>query len=445
VASGLRVASPAATLARLEPQISPLTGVVKWLTEVIGDPDGLLHGYSAGHSLSLGPDTLRWLRRSLNAHARGKGATDQEARVSALGEAIERYCGVFHEDVTCRRATYAELGGQAIHPHRCLNFSARQYERREALNAGGADGYLHMVPRPFPEDLELDWVALWSLIDEEVRYLPAALCYYAHRDVERHLYCAGDSSGCAAGTVLEEAVLHAFLELVERDAVAMWWYNQVVRPAVDLDSCGDPYLARVRDRHARDGRELCALDLTSDLGLPVIAAVSRRLDGPAEELLFGFGAHLDPAAALRHAVNEVNQFLPSVARHGPDGRTHYAWHDEAAIRFWRDETLASQPQLGPDRAVRPRRLGELPCVAVTDLYDGLRACLEIVRRKGLDLLVLDQSRADVDLAVARVVVPGMRHFWRRLGPGRLYDVPVQLGWLDTPKAEDELNRVSIFF
>jgi oxazoline/thiazoline synthase len=47
--------------------------------------------------------------------------------------------------------------------------------------------------------------------------------------------------------------------------------------------------------------------------------------------------------------------------------------------------------------------------------------------------------------VARVVVPGLRHFWRRLAPGRLYDVPVSLGWLDRPRAETELNPISIFF
>ena len=28
--------------------------------------------------------------------------------------------------------------------------------------------------------------------------------------------------------------------------------------------------------------------------------------------------------------------------------------------------------------------------------------------------------------MVRVIAPGLRHFWRRLGPGRLYDVPVEL-------------------
>jgi ribosomal protein S12 methylthiotransferase accessory factor len=72
-------------------------------------------------------------------------------------------------------------------------------------------------------------------------------------------------------------------------------------------------------------------------------------------------------------------------------------------------------------------------------------CLDATRRLGLDVLVLDQSRPDIDLSVTRVVVPGFRHFWRRLGPGRLYDVPVRLGWVPAPTAEADLNPTSIFF
>jgi len=38
-----------------------------------------------------------------------------------------------------------------------------------------------------------------------------------------------------------------------------------------------------------------------------------------------------------------------------------------------------------------------------------------------------------------VIVPGMRHFYRRFAPGRLYDVPVKVGFRDSPIPESELN------
>ena len=62
----------------------------------------------------------------------------------------------------------------------------------------------------------------------------------------------------------------------------------------------------------------------------------------------------------------------------------------------------------------------------------------------MEVLVLDQTRPDFGLPVVKVIVPGLRHFWRRLGPGRLYDVPVALGRLDAPLGESALNTYAMF-
>jgi ribosomal protein S12 methylthiotransferase accessory factor len=60
-------------------------------------------------------------------------------------------------------------------------------------------------------------------------------------------------------------------------------------------------------------------------------------------------------------------------------------------------------------------------------------------------MVLDQTRPDIGLNVVKVIIPGMRTFWTRFGQGRLYDIPVKLGWLDAPLAEEELNQTNIPF
>jgi ribosomal protein S12 methylthiotransferase accessory factor len=43
----------------------------------------------------------------------------------------------------------------------------------------------------------------------------------------------------------------------------------------------------------------------------------------------------------------------------------------------------------------------------------------------------------------RVVAPGLRHFWARFGPGRLYDVPLRAGWLSRALDEGELNPFAV--
>ena len=87
---------------------------------------------------------------------------------------------------------------------------------------------------------------------------------------------------------------------------------------------------------------------------------------------------------------------------------------------------------------------DFPNIATDDLCDDVLACQALVERQGLEMLVLDQTRPDIGLPVVKVIVPGLRHFWARLAPGRLYDVPVQLGWLPRPLAEHELNPIPMF-
>jgi ribosomal protein S12 methylthiotransferase accessory factor len=72
------------------------------------------------------------------------------------------------------------------------------------------------------------------------------------------------------------------------------------------------------------------------------------------------------------------------------------------------------------------------------------ACVKLAEALGLETLVLDQTRSDVGLSVVKVIVPGMRQFWARFGEGRLYDVPVKMGWLKKRLTEEQLNPVRFF-
>jgi ribosomal protein S12 methylthiotransferase accessory factor len=89
-------------------------------------------------------------------------------------------------------------------------------------------------------------------------------------------------------------------------------------------------------------------------------------------------------------------------------------------------------------------LSGFPRIAHRDLREDVRWCQRVVEQRDMELLVLDQTRPDIDAAVVRVIVPGLRHFRARYAPGRLYDTPVALGWLAKPCAEAELNPLELF-
>jgi bacteriocin biosynthesis cyclodehydratase domain-containing protein len=436
---GHRVLAPEETLARHGHHVSPITGAVSMLERAAADGDGVLHVYLAGNNLARPYRDLAHLRGDLRSMSAGKGTSDSQARASALCEGLERYSGVFRGDEPRRPGRRADLGDAAIPLEDCLLFSARQYRERAARNAAGSR--FSFIPVPLGADAEIDWSPVWSLTRRETRYLPTAFCYYDYPQPRDRVYCVACSNGNAAGNTLEEAILQGFLELVERDSVALWWYNRVRRPGVDLDSFGEPYLGRLQDFLRQRGREFWALDLTADLGVPVFAAVSRRTDGPPEQIVLGFGAHLEPRIALLRAVTEMNQMLSSPLL-GPEAKGA-ADPDPETDRWLRTATAANQPYLCP-AAGPPRTAASYPREWADDVTEDVRACQARVERAGLEMLVLDQTRPEIGLPVAKVVVPGLRHFWARFAPGRLYDVPVRLGWLPRPLAEEELNPIPMF-
>ncbi len=433
------------TLAQTRHLISPITGIITWLVETTPETNGLHYTYSAGHSFAMVRDNLHWLQQSLNSRTGGKGRTQTQAQVSAVGEAIERYAAVYRGDEPVIRGSYRSLAPEAIHLQECLNFSARQYQQRHAWNEAQKGSYIHVVPNPLDETQELDWSPLWSLTAGHFRYLPSAFCYFGHPESAEFFFCAGDSSGTAAGNSLEEAILSGFLELVERDSAAIWWYNRLQRPAVDLTSFNLPYIKQLQHYYESLHREFWVIDITSDLGIPVFAAISRRVDRPVEDVIFGFAAHLDPEQALLGAIAEMNQFLPAVSQTDAQGNTRYNFVEPEAVQWWQTATVAEQPYLLPDPQAPARCKEDFPQLSSTSLSTNVQTCVDIAATAGLETLVLDQTRPDLALHSCRVVVPGLRHFWRRLGPGRLYDVPVKMGWLSQPHDEAQLNPFSIFF
>ncbi|MEU5980360.1 TOMM precursor leader peptide-binding protein [Streptomyces sp. NPDC047315] len=422
--------------------IDPLTGVVR---EISRDPRGpeFLNCFHAGHNPATSPNDLASVRFGLRSHSSGKGTTELHARVSALCEAVERHSGYFQGDEPTVRAAYRDVADTAVHPDDVQLFHPRQFAGRTEWNEHNAAA--HRVPEPFDEDVRLDWTPVWSLTSRRQRLLPTSLLYYNAPCPRGARTCFANSNGSAAGSCLEDAVVQGTMELIERDAVALWWYNRTPQPGVDLDAFDDPWTRRVRAGHAALHREVWALDLTTDIGVPAFAALSRRVDKAAEDITLGFGAHFDPRIALRRALTELNQMLPPVADVSADGRTGYACDDADALSWWRTATLANAPHLaprpaaasgwpgGPD-AVRRRR----------DLREDVTVLEQLLAARGLELLVLDQTRPDIGLPVVKVVVPGLRPFWTRFAPGRLYDVPVRLGRLDAPTRYEELNPVPLF-
>jgi ribosomal protein S12 methylthiotransferase accessory factor len=207
----------------------------------------------------------------------------------------------------------------------------------------------------------------------------------------------------------------------------LWWYNRVPRPAIDPLAAGEELAGHLSSRLASAGRTLHLLDLTTDLGMPAVAAISARHDGSA--VAFGFGAGLQVERAARRALLEMQQVLGAF---------------EADQNLWIDRWIAGinlhrEPWLAPAADAR----AAAGCVSAEGQPE-LARCVEMARRSGLEMLAANLTRPGVDIPTARVIVPGLRPAFPRFAPGRIYDAPCALGWRKEPLPEGELNPFPFF-
>ena len=448
---GHRHVSAAETLERFGGLISPISGIVSELRPVSSTMK-FAHVVLAGHNPAQTLESLNDLRRNLRSSSSGKGASLEQAKASGLGEALERFCAEDHPGISRERGSLREMqkryGDTVIAPNDVMRFSEQQFAERDQWNAKGSQ--FNRVPRPLDQDQEIDWTPIWSITRQRRCFLPTQLLMmveWRNGDLKGEnsdpWIAIGCSNGNAAGNTLEEAVLQGFLELVERDSVAIWWYNRLKRPGIDLASCGDTWITRMIHDYNAIGRDVWALDLTTDLGITNVAAFSRDRKGDAEHILMGFGCHLDPRIAVQRALAEMNQMLGTAdaARKGSFDEID----DLETLEWLKTATVVNQPWVLPDSDAPLRQVDALADHHTGDLLQDIQHCCACVEAHGLEVLVLDQTRELVGLPVVKVVVPGLRHFWARYGSGRLYDVPVRMGQLPQPLTEEQLNPIPIFF
>lgn len=368
----------------------------------------------------------------------GVALTREHARRAAIGEIVERYCAAFHDRRLLRVGAYDTLDAPAVDPERIALFSGPQH----AAASPQSDGLGSFRPwpyAPFSRGTRAAWVAGWRLGAQEVALVPAALVYFPYWYGADEPYVADSAStGLSAGRTLASAVLGGLCEVVERDALAVLWYNQLVRPRVRLDL--DDHLGRVyRHRFASPGLEFHIVDATSDLGIPTMLACC--VD-PRGGTAVGAATHLDPTTAAIKALLEAAQARVALKREGVVGApTRYAT-DFGDVREFTDHARAySWPEprrhvefLWSSAVARPiAESGVSPTSAAPPAM--VSDCLGRLADAGLEAIAVDLTTADVAALgyhVVRVVVPGAvplgaRHAAPLLGGRRLREVPGRLG------------------
>jgi ribosomal protein S12 methylthiotransferase accessory factor len=369
----------------------------------------------------------------------GLQANEGLARLVAIVEGLERYCGLFpfSPDII---AAYQDVCGQALLPTALPLFSEAQYEQ------------LGFPFHRFRPDEPLSWVWGYSLTRGLPQLVPRSAVTYGPTDDK---LLDESSSGIAAGSSPVEAALRGLLEMVERDAFMIFWLNRLSPPLLDWGSLPEGFTRSAVVEIQSAGYETFAVNVTTDLGIPVFLGIAMRKDGNYPALVLGAGCAFNPQQALDKAWSETlgavrwslvdpawslkSPMLPEQVNCLDDHHTAYshpAWLPRAEF-LW-----SSTRYQRFDKLAAPECPGERP-------GDQLANAVEVLRHHEMEVIAVDLTTPDVaptGLRVIRAVVPGLQPIGfgkhaARLGGERLYRAPCRMGYRATPLEEQELNTV----
>ena len=315
----------------------------------------------------------------------GKGFTKIQAQVSLTMEAIERYCSEFRDEYagSLIRGSFHNLKNSStvLDPETLILPQFNQYHRDDVFS----------------------WVTGYDLIRQENILVPACTVYHPfHLDDKPVINTHTD--GIAAGNTMEEAIFHGLMEVIERDAWSIAKFSGDAYDAVAIeDRPENKFLMDIVDHYGRAHIEIVAKDITSDIGIPVIAAFSQDLEHETMIPIDGFGAHLDPKVAMARALTEVATTRALfIQNYGFEGL-----REEFPLYCFRDDT-EEDPRF---YAHAEKMLRDMEVGYHEDLLKDIEQVITILKSHGYErLIVVDLTLPEIGIPTVRIIVPGMEAF-----------------------------------
>jgi YcaO-like protein with predicted kinase domain len=368
-----RAASPDDTVARLKPLL-PSLGITR-VANVTG-----LDRIGVPVVMVCRPNS-----RSI-AVSQGKGLTLAAAKASGIMEAAE----TFHAERIDRPLRLGSRGDL----HRVLPL------------VDGDRLPLRRASR-WHADPPILWIEAVDLVSDERLWLPYEIVHanYTHPLPTGTGCFIASTNGLASGNHPLEAICHAICEVIERDAISLWYQrDKRARDAtrIDLDSIDDAACRTVLDRIRQSGFGVAVWEATSDLGVPAFDCLI--VDERAEGGHSGGGAGCHPVAeiallrALTEAVQVRNTYVTGSRDDLPPDDYAPAGQADKRERI-RLRTMSSGPS---------RNFHAVPSYRFETFAEECRWLLARLAAVGCpQVLVVDLTRPEIGVPVLRVVIPGL--------------------------------------
>lgn len=215
------------------------------------------------------------------------------------------------------------------------------------------------------------------------------------------------SIGSAAGVSRDAAALHGLLELIERDATSLWWRGGMparsIPPQHAASVAAEELLKRLRHGIATP-RRTWLLDITTDIGVPCVAACSCRSDGAG--FAFGLAARPMLETAACSAIVEMCQLelADAVVATKRSARGDGALNAQDRIHLQRAAIHVDRCKLLHPIDEQIEHL----VICATEERVIFELIVERLAEIGVETFCIDLTRQQFAVPVVRVIAPGLQ-------------------------------------
>lgn len=322
----------------------------------------------------------------------GKGSTEQRARISAIMESFERCLAE-------RPGLNANIKGEISTPALVESY-IKAAESCTVLNPATL-----LLPQSYLPQSLLEWVGAYDLMNKEEVFVSSNAVYHPYDSPGQcQKLFLSNTNGLASGNVIEEAILHGLLEVIERDAISIAQFSRNLGKEIVLTE-KDGYLYELASKFKDAGIELKVWLVPSDTGIPTVIAATDdvKLKDPAL-LVMGAGSHLKPEIAVARAITEAAQSRVvqiQGAREDTDRESFIRSVGYDRMKrlngFWFEEGEKIS-------------LSEVQDLSRKSPAENIDVILEKLKDLAERVLVVDLSREEVKVPVVRVIIPGLELF-----------------------------------
>ncbi|UYH50880.1 YcaO-like family protein [Candidatus Kirkpatrickella diaphorinae] len=416
---------------RLQNRRSDDVRIIKNLTEeslapIVDRPFDLRRHAFSGRFGYIRESRARWAGQSVEDQTFGQfrfkllgGGADFSAQQAALKAVIE--CAERYASAVCAPRDIKLAKGEALHDaipvEKFPRFSEEEIARSPDLLG------------QYDAGAEIRWVKGFCCQTRRIVSIPLVMTHFVGHPLEAEQFCLPISTGVAAHTQRDKAILAAILEVIERDVIATTWLARLPLRRLIMDDDIPIDLAETVRQAQRSSSPLTILVSDGEFGVPSFYAIRQFPQRNDITTMVGCATKLDPVEGIRKAISEVfsvelalqNHLLTRSPVASPEDCTNIvdgALYMAAPSRMDAFDFLLQTEQSTRLSALR----------ASMPSFSGLKEFIRALQGAGLSLYLCDitpDDIADAGIHVVRALIPELMpfsclHRGRYLGTPRLF-------------------------